>query len=215
MKSIRYLIFPLAYVVWGVLLFNISGLNPSLHSLLQGGGLMILGIYLFRQDLKEAWMEFKNLPSIWTSIIKTSLGLFLFNMVARGILVALFINYIDLESLGQNQQVLEETLPKVSPLIFAFSITIAAPFNEELIFRHSFNHWVPKNQPLLKWTMSIISTVLFASGHVFMWQDFILYLPLAISIYWIYAKYHYNIWASIIFHFFNNALALIMMYLFV
>ena len=173
---------------------------------------VILALFLFGDHLKEEWARFKTQTTL-KKILWLSFLLFIINVFARTILMTLFEPYLDLESLGMNQQALEEMKTQINPLLFIFFTVISAPLVEELVFRESLNGWVNKANRTLVVIMWIVSTLLFAGAHVLSLQDFLIYLPLSISLLYMYVKFDRNIWGSISFHFVNNALSVILMYL--
>lgn len=173
---------------------------------------VILALFLFGDHLKEEWARFKTQTTL-KKILWLSFLLFIINVFARTILMTLFEPYLDLESLGMNQQALEEMQTQINPLLFIFFTVISAPLVEELVFRESLNGWVNKANRGLVVIMWIVSTLLFAGAHVLSLQDFLIYLPLSISLLYMYVKFDRNIWGSISFHFVNNALSVILMYL--
>ncbi|MGX7075011.1 CPBP family intramembrane glutamic endopeptidase [Globicatella sanguinis] len=173
---------------------------------------VILALFLFGDHLKEEWARFKTQTTL-KKILWLSFLLFIINVFARTILMTLFEPYLDLESLGMNQQALEEMQTQINPLLFIFFTVISAPLVEELVFRESLNGWVNKANRTLVVIMWIVSTLLFAGAHVLSLQDFLIYLPLSISLLYMYVKFDRNIWGSISFHFVNNALSVILMYL--
>ena len=173
---------------------------------------VILALFLFGDHLKEEWARFKTQTTV-KKILWLSFLLFIINVFARTILMTLFEPYLDLESLGMNQQALEEMQTQINPLLFIFFTVISAPLVEELVFRESLNGWVNKANRTLVVIMWIVSTLLFAGAHVLSLQDFLIYLPLSISLLYMYVKFDRNIWGSISFHFVNNALSVILMYL--
>ncbi|MHA3225394.1 lysostaphin resistance A-like protein [Globicatella sulfidifaciens] len=173
---------------------------------------VMLALFLFGDHLKEEWARFKTQTTL-KKILWLSFLLFIINVFARTILMTLFEPYLDLESLGMNQQALEEMQTSINPLLFIFFTVISAPLVEELVFRESLNSWVNKANRGLVVFMWIVSTLLFAGAHVVSLQDFLIYLPLSISLLYMYVRFDRNIWGSISFHFFNNALSVILMYL--
>ncbi|MGX7099390.1 hypothetical protein HMPREF2811_07245 [Globicatella sp. HMSC072A10] len=173
---------------------------------------VMLALFLFGDHLKEEWARFKTQTTL-KKILWLSFLLFIINIFARTILMTLFEPYLDLESLGMNQQALEEMQTQINPLLFIFFTVISAPLVEELVFRESLNGWVNKANRGLVVIMWIVSTLLFAGAHVLSLQDFLIYLPLSISLLYMYVKFDRNIWGSISFHFVNNALSVILMYL--
>lgn len=173
---------------------------------------VMLALFLFGDHLKEEWARFKTKTTL-KKILWLSFLLFIINIFARTILMTLFEPYLDLESLGMNQQALEEMQTQINPLLFIFFTVISAPLVEELVFRESLNGWVNKANRGLVVIMWIVSTLLFAGAHVLSLQDFLIYLPLSISLLYMYVKFDRNIWGSISFHFVNNALSVILMYL--
>lgn len=173
---------------------------------------VMLALFLFGDHLKEEWDRFKTQTTL-KKILWLSFLLFIINVFARTVLMTLFEPYLDLESLGMNQQALEEMQTQINPLLFIFFTVISAPLVEELVFRESLNGWVNKANRGLVVIMWIVSTLLFAGAHVVSLQDFLIYLPLSISILYMYVRFDRNIWGSISFHFVNNALSVILMYL--
>src|SRR5574344_984889 len=173
---------------------------------------VMLALFLFGDHLKEEWARFKTQTTL-KKILWLSFLLFIINVFARTVLMTLFEPYLDLESLGMNQQALEEMQTQINPLLFIFFTVLSAPLVEELVFRESLNGWVNKAHRGLVVIMWIVSTLLFAGGHVVSLQDFLIYLPLSISLLYMYVRFDRNIWGSISFHFVNNALSVILMYL--
>ncbi len=173
---------------------------------------VMLALFLFGDHLKEEWARFKTQTTL-KKILGLSFLLFIINVFARTVLMTLFEPYLDLESLGMNQQALEEMQTQINPLLFIFFTVISAPLVEELVFRESLNGWVNKANRGLVVIMWIVSTLLFAGAHVVSLQDFLIYLPLSISLLYMYVRFDRNIWGSISFHFVNNALSVILMYL--
>lgn len=173
---------------------------------------VMLALFLFGDHLKEEWARFKTQTTL-KKILWLSFLLFIINVFARTVLMTLFEPYLDLESLGMNQQALEEMQTQINPLLFIFFTVISAPLVEELVFRESLNGWVNKANRGLVVIMWIVSTLLFAGAHVVSLQDFLIYLPLSISLLYMYVRFDRNIWGSISFHFVNNALSVILMYL--
>lgn len=173
---------------------------------------VMLALFLFGDHLKEEWARFKTQTTL-KKILWLSFLLFIINVFARTILMTLFEPYLNLESLGMNQQALEEMQTSINPLLFIFFTVISAPLVEELVFRESLNGWVNKANRGLVVIMWIVSTLLFAGAHVVSLQDFLIYLPLSISLLYMYVRFDRNIWGSISFHFVNNALSVILMYL--
>lgn len=173
---------------------------------------VMLALFLFGDHLKEEWARFKTQTTL-KKILWLSFLLFIINVFARTVLMTLFEPYLDLESLGMNQQALEEMQTQINPLLFIFFTVISAPLVEELVFRESLNGWINKANRGLVVIMWIVSTLLFAGAHVVSLQDFLIYLPLSISLLYMYVRFDRNIWGSISFHFVNNALSVILMYL--
>lgn len=201
------------------MLFLISGLiinaglvNSAVGMTINSVATLALGLFLFKDHLKQEWGRLKSQTTL-SKIIWLSLGLFILNIVVRAGLLMILEPFLNLDTLGMNQQDLEAMQTQIHPLLFIFFTSISAPIVEELVFRQSLNGWVPRNNKQLILIMWVVSTLIFAGAHVYTLQDFIIYLPLAISLLWMYVKYDRNVWASIIFHFINNTIAVIMMYL--
>lgn len=123
------------------------------------------------------------------------------------------MNFIDVDNLLQNQQVLNDLSTTLPFLPLFFLLTIYAPIVEELVFREGFIGWVDKNNKTLVKILTTLSVILFTFMHGIMIIDFLLYLPLTLVLTRFYFTYNYNVVASIFFHFINNAIALIFMYI--
>lgn len=171
-----------------------------------------IGLKIYGNHLSNEWIRLKYSTTIG-KVFKLSLILFFLNAIVRIVLLKLLANWINMDTLGQNQQNLNELQVSMSPIFFIVATAIIAPFVEELVFREALNGWVKYDNKILMAIMATISTLFFAAGHVYTLQDFIIYLPMAISMIWIYYKYSRNVWASIIYHFVNNSIAVVLMYL--
>ena len=171
-----------------------------------------VAVILYYPLLKSEWQRLMSRTRLSTVILR-SIGLFFIIGILRSLMIALMGDVIDLESLGQNQQMLEDLQLSTNYLSFFFIAVINAPIVEELIFREAMNGWVNKDNKFLLYLMAIISTYLFASAHAFVPADLLIYLPLAISLYLFYYIYDRNVWASIILHFTNNFIAVMLMFL--
>lgn len=185
---------------------------PTIALLISSGLTLIIALYLYHDHLKMEWSRLMNETTI-KRLFLLSFGLFILNIMIRIGLLQLLNPWINLENLAMNQQLLEEMQKAINPILFTLFTVISAPIVEELIFREAMNAWVPHHRRWLIYLMWIISTFLFAGAHVFTVQDFIIYLPLAITLLWVYVKFDRNVTASIFFHLFNNAIAVLMMYL--
>lgn len=213
MKHIKHISIIISFFVLQLLTLPLLFLFNELTTLVINFILSItIALWLYKDTLQTKWQLLKQQTTL-SSVLLYSLGLSFANMLIRSLLLIAFQNYIDIDTLGQNQQSLELLLAEIPAIVFIALTVIQAPLFEELVFREAMNGWVNPNQRWLRYTMWIISTLLFAAMHVYSIQDYLLYLPLSISLLYMYVKYDNNIWGSILFHFVNNALSVALMFL--
>ena len=106
------------------------------------------------------------------------------------------------------------------PLYMIFSVTIYAPFIEEILFRKSIRDMFNANSKFIKYLYVIISGLVFASMHVLGMTTnitdylyIIPYMALGCSFALIYYKTN-NIFSSIVLHSMHNILAVIIYFVF-
>lgn len=193
------------------LLFQFMDINTL--SVTTSALLLIIALVLFGGFLKEEYQRFKADFDGWGKFILKSIGLYIVLYFLRVLVIILIMNIMDIENLMQNQQALNDLSTSLPFLPMFFIVAIYAPIVEELVFRQSFLGWVDKeNQGLLK-IMTVISVFVFTFMHGTSIPDFLLYLPLSLVFTRLYFDYNRNIIGSILFHFINNTIAVISMYL--
>lgn len=215
MKKYRNLIiflgfFGLHLLAGMLVLSEVIGSTGSMIISSVGG--ILLAWFLYQEFLKQKWHELMAQTTI-KHLIKLSLLFFLINIIIRWVVLVILEPYLDFDTLARNQQALEQLQEIINPLLFTFATAISAPIVEELVFREALNGWVDPNKKRFVYLMWFVSTYLFAVAHVKSMQDFLIYLPLSISLLWFYVKFNRNVCASIFFHFVNNAIAVVLMFL--
>ncbi|MFK8243951.1 MULTISPECIES: CPBP family intramembrane glutamic endopeptidase [unclassified Facklamia] len=200
---IMFLAYGIMMIISGHLIDVIGDTNAVL---LNSVSTLALGIYLFHDHLKAEYHRIRQRITI-PKLFLLSVGLFFLSGIVRLLLVYGLSEFINFDTLGQNQQELAEMQQNIPFVLFFFLTVISAPIVEELVFRHSLNGWVNPNNRVLQIVMYAVSTYLFAAAHVFALQDFIIYLPLSLVLIWMYARFDNNVMASLAFHFTNNAIA--------
>ncbi|EHR36382.1 CPBP family intramembrane glutamic endopeptidase [Facklamia languida] len=173
--------------------------------------LILLGWYLYRDTLAQDWQELKAQTSI-KSLILWFIGAFIAMVALRVVTMKILENFMDLSNLAANQQALNE-LSKSQPLFLTFfMVAIFAPFVEELVFRQAIIGSFDKTNKTLMIILSCLSVVLFTGAHMATLVDATIYLPLSLVIIFFYWKFQGNVLATILFHFFNNFIAIIIMF---
>lgn len=173
--------------------------------------LLLIAVILFGSHLKKAYQEFKRDFDGWRKFLLKSVGFYFLLYLLRFFILMAVMNFMDVDNLMQNQQTLNDLSTTLPFLQLFFLITIYAPMVEELVFREGFIGWVDKNNKTLVTISTTLSVIIFTLLHSFAIVDFLLYLPLSLVITRFYFTYNYNVIASILFHFVNNAIALIFM----
>lgn len=174
--------------------------------------LLALAIYLFKDHLNAEWHRFRaETPSFGRFFLKL-FGYYLLMIMLRVVGIWLLGFFMDTSTLGQNQELLNETAQNMNWLSNILMLTIYAPIVEELVFRQAIIGPWAKDNRLLLIVSTAFSVLLFTAMHSFQLADFVLYMPITIVLTYIYWKYDRNIVPSILFHFLNNSVALAMMY---
>jgi uncharacterized protein len=121
------------------ILFNIDidGLSQTfkfIYMALYESLILIILVYLFKDHLKEKWIDLKNNHKSYFN------KYFKYWLLAIG-LMSISNGIIQLFDLGvaENQTIIEEMFNE-SPLFIFFSAVILAPFLEELVFRLGFRY---------------------------------------------------------------------------
>ena len=132
----------------------------------------------------------------------------------------LFISFVITDAIAGNEEAVREMIDSV-PLYMIFSVSIYAPFIEELIFRHSIKDSVMcfGNSKLLKYTYVFISGFVFALMHILGQATSILdyvyivpYMSLGVAFSLLYSKTD-NIFSSISMHCLHNTFTIILYFI--
>lgn len=174
--------------------------------------LLVLALVLFKDHLVKEWHRFKadtpNLPRFFGKLF----GYYILMLLLRIAGIWILELFMDTSTLGQNQEILNDAAQNMNLFANVLLLTIYAPIVEELVFRQAIIGPWAKDKRVMIITSTIFSMFLFTYMHSFQWADFVLYLPITVVLTQIYWEYERNIIPSILFHFMNNTIALIMMY---
>ena len=205
----------LLYIAFPALLYIYKLNSPTILmlTLIANILLMILASLLYKETLQKDWLLLKEQEGSWGTLFKDITIVFILSKFLSVLGVLLVSNFINIEDLAQNQQMLNDFFQNNPFLFSAFLMVIFAPFIEELVFREAIIGPVHQNKRNKLILNTVISIVLFTAAHSLMLADAIIYLPITLSLTYIYWKYDRNIIASMAFHFINNGLAILMMYI--
>ena len=174
---------------------------------------MLIIFLIYRKDLIK---DFKDIKNNFRKIFELSLKYYFIGLLLM-IVTNLLISFIFTSANANNEEMIREYID-LYPLYMIFSISIYAPFTEEIIFRKAiYNCFIPyKQNNFIKYFYIITSGVIFASMHVVGLSDNIIdyiyiipYLSLGISFALLYHKTN-NIFSTISMHFIHNTTTLIM-----
>lgn len=174
--------------------------------------LLVLALVLFKSHLVEEWHRFKtDTPSLLRFFGKL-FGYYFLMLLLRIAGIWILEIFMDTSTLGQNQEILNDAAQNMNLIANILLLTIYAPIVEELVFRQAIIGPWAKDKRIMIIASTIFSMFLFTYMHSFQWADFVLYFPITVVLTQIYWEYDRNIIPSILFHFMNNTIALIMMY---
>ncbi len=174
--------------------------------------ILVLALYLFKDHLLEECRRFRaETPNLWRFFGKL-MGYYFFMLLLRIVGIWVLDHFMDTTTLGENQEILNNTAQSLNLFANVLLLTIYAPIVEELVFRQAIIGPWAKDNRMMMIASTIFSIFLFTYMHSFQWADFVLYLPITVVLTQIYWEYDRNIVPSILFHFVNNAIALAMMY---
>jgi len=174
---------------------------------------MLIIFVIYRKDLIT---DLKNIKNNFRNIFESSLKYYFIGLFLM-IVTNLLISFIFTSANANNEEMIREYID-LYPLYMIFSISIYAPFTEEIIFRKAiYNCFLPyKQNSFIKYFYVIVSGIIFASMHVVGLSDNIIdyiyivpYLSLGIAFALLYHKTN-NIFSTISMHFIHNTITLIM-----
>lgn len=204
-----------------LLLFNINYNNfnitmKSIYMTFCDIGYMLIIFLLYKNKIKE---DFKNYIKDFFSNFEYSFKYYFIGLLIMFISNILITSILP-DAIAGNEESVREMITKV-PVYMIFSVSIYAPFVEEMIFRHSIKDcFKDYNQnKFIKYGYILTSGFLFAAAHIFgqttSTLDYIYiipYLALSISFSSLYSKTD-NIFSSISVHSLHNTLTIILYFL--
>lgn len=180
--------------------------NPSILKVVLDLGIIVLAIFLLKDELKESAYEFKKRKGKFILSIVLGFVAILVVQVLAGYLIESFFK---ITSPSVDAQV---DLFKSAPLYLCFSMLLFSPIVEELTFRGAFHKII--QQPVL---YTLISSILYGALYVLfvstgnMSYLFIISYSLVAMVYPIVYLKTKSIYAPMILHLLQNAFAILMM----
>ena len=178
--------------------------------------LFMLFVYLlYRKTINK---NFKDFFSNFKDNIETSLKYYFIGlaiMVISNLIITIFFS-----GASANNEEAVRTLIGKYPLYMVFSVSIYAPFIEEIIFRKSIKDMITsyKNNSLTKYLYILTSGLIFASLHVVGMTDKVIdyiyiipYLSLGIAFAALYHKTD-NIFSTICIHSLHNTVSVLLLF---
>lgn len=200
------------FKVWDLLVDN-QILGPRWAAFATYTVLLILALVLFGKYLKVAWTEFKREH---LSPLKFFLEIVLWAVLGSlltSLSIFVFSNLLDLNVLPGNQENVNDMVSELPSILSFLMMAVYAPIIEEVIFREAIIGWVNKDNKALIILMAIVSIVMFDMIHVMHLPEFLYYLPVSCILTAIYLRHKRNVWASILFHAFFNAMGFVLILL--
>ena len=207
-------IFP--YIPMELFNFRIDNLSQKmriLYSFLCDIGFMIIVFLIYKDKIIYEFKEyFKNFKDNFISSFKYYLIGFVIMVISNN-LISIFFN----EANAGNEDTVRNLI-QLYPVYMLFSVSIYAPFIEEVIFRRCIKDifLAFKNNNLVKYLYIIVSGLIFAMMHILGQESAIIdyiyiipYMALGCAFAAIYYKTD-NLFTTIILHAFHNTLAIIL-----
>ena len=208
-----------AYIPAGIFNIDIFNLDEKMkiyYILSTDIGYMIIIFVLYHKDLiKEFKAYFKNfIYNFSHSFIYYLIGIII--MFICNELIAHFFS----EATANNEEMIRLFIDRY-PLYMIFSVTIYAPFVEEIVFRKCTKDIIAngKSNKITKYSYIIVSGLFFAIMHVVGLANnpidylyIISYMSLGITFAYIYYKTD-NLFNTIILHSFHNSTAIILYFI--
>lgn len=206
------------YIPAKILKINLSTINTTakiIYSIICDMIFMLLVYLLYRKTINK---NFKDFFTNFKDNIEISLKYYFIGlaiMVISNLIITIFFS-----TASANNEEAVRTLIGKYPLYMIFSVSIYAPFIEEIIFRKSIKDMITsyKNNSLTKYLYILTSGLIFASLHVVGMADkaidyiyIIPYLSLGISFAALYYKTN-NIFHTICIHSLHNTIAVLLLF---
>ena len=194
---------------------TISTTSKIVYSIICDALFMLFVYLLYRKTINK---NFKDFFSNFKDNIETSLKYYFIGlaiMVISNLIITIFFS-----GASANNEEAVRTLIGKYPLYMVFSVSIYAPFIEEIIFRKSIKDMITsyKNNSLTKYLYILTSGLIFASLHVVGMADkaidyiyIIPYLSLGIAFAALYHKTD-NIFSTICIHSLHNTVAVLLLF---
>ena len=194
---------------------TISTTSKIVYSIICDALFMLFVYLLYRKTINK---NFKDFFSNFKDNIETSLKYYFIGlaiMVISNLIITIFFS-----GASANNEEAVRTLIGKYPLYMVFSVSIYAPFIEEIIFRKSIKDMITsyKSNSLTKYLYILTSGLIFASLHVVGMADkaidyiyIIPYLSLGITFAALYHKTD-NIFSTICIHSLHNTVAVLLLF---
>ncbi len=179
-------------------------------------GLMIIIFFLYKKELIQNFKDyFHNFKDNFEESFKYYF-IGLIGMIVSNILIVLLVK----EANANNENTVRELITK-APIYMIFSVSIYAPFIEEIIFRKSIKDMILsiKDNKITKYIFIISSGLIFALMHIIgsatSIYDYFYIIPYA-SLGIAFASLYYkkdNIFYTIMIHSMHNTLAIILYFI--
>ncbi len=194
---------------------TISTTSKIVYSIICDALFMLFVYLLYRKTINK---NFKDFFSNFKDNIETSLKYYFIGlaiMVISNLIITIFFS-----GASANNEEAVRTLIEKYPLYMVFSVSIYAPFIEEIIFRKSIKDMITsyKSNSLTKYLYILTSGLIFASLHVVGMADkaidyiyIIPYLSLGITFAALYHKTD-NIFSTICIHSLHNTVAVLLLF---
>ncbi len=202
----KWYVYLIVFIIWALIMFWVSNyFTNKIQSVIMYIVFVVMVSFVFRKDIIRDFKYFIKYFKEYSSLVLKMYGKSLVVLLILSISIRL---YTGLDTSG-NQESLN-TLFSSKPVVVAILATLYAPFVEELLFRGVFRKFINN-----KWLFIITSGVLFGIAHMidnFKNLDQLLFVFVYSSLGCFLAATYYktnNVFTNIMFHFIQNALALI------
>ena len=179
-------------------------------------GYMAVLFLVYKDKIKKDFKEFKKKFGDNFELAFKYYFIGVIIMIISNLIITLFFS----NAVAGNEEAVRDLINK-APLYMLFSVSIYAPFTEEIIFRHSIKDciMIDKKNKVAKYVYIFISGFIFAGMHIFGqatsaldYLYIIPYMSLGIAFSSLYAKTD-NIFSSITMHALHNTLTIILYFM--